>query len=127
MDLICCLCLLLSFLFPAAFGTPVCKGLTSSLSYGWYFLVSLSPSANVFWVRCGTQLYRFLIFGQLVCIRDTDLMSVWCNILSFFMMSDNYMVSLYLYGHALYTSIARPEHICGDRYYLQIPTDKVYY
>ena len=47
-------------------------------------------------------------------------MSVCCNILSFLMMSDNYMaisVSLTLYGHALDTSIARPENSCGERYY----------
>ena len=54
-------------------------------------------------------------------------MSVFCNILSFFMMSDNYMaisVSLYLYGHALDTSTARPENSCGERYHFLTPTDK---
>ena len=57
-------------------------------------------------------------------------MSVFCNILSFFMMTDNYIaisVSLNLYGHALDTSIARPKKSCGERYYFQTLTDKVYY
>ena len=57
-------------------------------------------------------------------------MSVFCNILSFFMMTDNYIaisVSLNLYGHALDTSIASPENSCGERYYFQTPTDIVYH
>ena len=57
-------------------------------------------------------------------------MPVFCNILSLLMMSDNYTaisVSLNMYGHALDTSIARPENSCGERYHFQIPTDNVYY
>ena len=48
-------------LLPAAVG----KGLTSWLSCMWCFLVLLSLSHMVSWVRCCTWLYQFLIFAFL--------------------------------------------------------------
>ena len=54
----------------AAFWSPAGKGVTPSLYCLWYFLLHLSFSHTVSWVRCGTWLYRFLIFAffqALVC------------------------------------------------------------
>ena len=62
---LCYLCLvffMLSHLFIAALWSLVGKGLTSWLSF---VLLNcfLSPTHVVYWVRCGTGLYRFLIFA----------------------------------------------------------------
>ena len=53
---------ILSCLFLAALWSPTWKGLTSWLSCVWCFLMFLSLSHMVSWVRCGIWLYRFLIF-----------------------------------------------------------------
>ena len=45
--------------FPGSLG----KGLAPWLSCVWCFLVVFSLSHMVSWVRCGTWLYRFLIFA----------------------------------------------------------------
>ena len=62
MDDLCFVCLMLSRLFIAALWSPAGKGLTS-----WLLLVMLIVflllSHVVSWVRCGTLLYRFLIFA----------------------------------------------------------------
>ena len=50
-------------LFIAALLSPAGKGLTSWCSCLWCLIVFLSLSHVVSWVRCGTWLYRFLIFG----------------------------------------------------------------
>ena len=49
-------------LFPVLW-LPAEKGLTSWLSCVCCFLVFLSLSHMVSWVRCGTGVYRFLIFA----------------------------------------------------------------
>ena len=56
------LSVLLSCLFIAALWSPAGKWLTSSLSCMRCFLVFLSLSHVVSWVRFGTWFYRFLIF-----------------------------------------------------------------
>ena len=64
MDHLCFLCLVflnLSRLFIAALLSPARKGLTRLLLE--MFIVFLLLSNVVFWVRCGTRLYRFLIFA----------------------------------------------------------------
>ena len=53
---------ILPCLFLAPLWSPVGKGLTSWPSCIWCFLVFLSLSQMVSRVRCGTWLYRFLIF-----------------------------------------------------------------
>ena len=69
-DLLCfcsvsCLLCLCARLFICALWSPAGKGLTSWLS----FVVSNCEFVTfllVFWVRCGTWLYRFLIFAPLL-------------------------------------------------------------
>ena len=69
-DLLCfcfvlCLLCLLASLFICALWSPAGKGLTSWLS----FVVSNCEFVTfplVSWVRCGTWLYRFLIFAPLL-------------------------------------------------------------
>ena len=65
MDHLCYLCLvfvMLSCLFIAAVWSPAGKGLTSWLLFVMFNCV-LSLSNVVSWFRCGTCLYRFLIFA----------------------------------------------------------------
>ena len=67
-DLFCYLCftfvfIILSCLFLAALWSPAEKWLTSWLSWVWCFLVFFSLSHIVSRVRCGTWLYRSLIFA----------------------------------------------------------------
>ena len=59
---ICVYLAILYCLFLAALGSPAGKGLTSWLSFMWHFLVLLSLFHRVSCVRCGTWLYRILIF-----------------------------------------------------------------
>ena len=64
-DHLCCLCLvffMLLRLFIAVLWSPAGKGLTSKHSFVMFYCV-LSLSHVVSWVRCGTWLYRFLIFA----------------------------------------------------------------
>ena len=64
MDHLCFLCLVflnLSRLFIAALLSPARKGMTRLLLK--MFIVFLLLSDVVSWVRCGTRLYRFLIFA----------------------------------------------------------------
>ena len=66
MDHLCYLCLvfvMLSRLFIAALWSPAGKGLTSWLLFVMFNCV-LAHSHVVFWVRCSTGLYRFLIFAD---------------------------------------------------------------
>ena len=67
-----CLLCLCARLFICALGSPAGKGLTSWLSFV-VSIMSLSLSPLVSWVRCGTWLYRFLIFAPLL----TLVCSVW--------------------------------------------------
>ena len=69
MDLLCfcsVICLLCpgARLFMCALWSPAGKGLTSWLS----FVVSDVSFPLVSWVRCGTLLYRFLIFATLLTL-----------------------------------------------------------
>ena len=71
MDLLCfsvlCLLCLSTHLFICALWSPAGKGLTSWLS----FVVSNCEFVTfqlVSWVRCGTRLYRFLIFAPLLTL-----------------------------------------------------------
>ena len=52
------------------------KGLTSWLSCMWCFLVVLSLSHTVSFVRCGTWLYRFLIFAFFLTLCLLKLLKV---------------------------------------------------
>ena len=62
----------LSCLFTAALWSPAGKGLTSWLSCMCCFLVFMSLSNVVSLVRCGTGLYRLLIFAILLtCVGPT--------------------------------------------------------
>ena len=65
-SVLCLLCLC-ARLFICALWSPARKGLTSWLS----FVMSNSEFVTfplVFWVRCGTLLYRLLIFAPLVLV-----------------------------------------------------------
>ena len=74
MDLSCfcsvlCLLCLCARLFICALGSPAGKGLTSWLSFvvsNYEFVTFLLVS----WVRCGTWLYRFLIFAPLLTFSN---------------------------------------------------------
>ena len=69
LDHFCYLCIvfvMLSCLFIAALWSPDGKGLAFWLSSILRFIVFLSLSHVVSWVRCGTWLYRFLIFASLL-------------------------------------------------------------
>ena len=68
MVLFCYLCVVFFFVIPsclflAALLSPAWKELTSWLSCVWCFLVSLSLSHMVSWVRFAALLYRLLIFA----------------------------------------------------------------
>ena len=88
MDLLCfcsvlCLLCLCARLFICALWSPAGKGLTSWLS----FVVSNCEFVTfplVSWVRCGTWLYRFLIFAPLLTLissliahRRVGLQTLW--------------------------------------------------
>ena len=62
MDHLCRVFLMLSRLFIAALWSPARKGLTSWLLLVM-FIVFLLLAHAVSWVRCGTCLYRLLIFA----------------------------------------------------------------
>ena len=76
MDLLCfcsvlCLLYLCARLFICTLWSPAGKELTSWLS----FVVSKCEFVTfplVSWVRCGTSLYRFLIFAPLLTLVDMD-------------------------------------------------------
>ena len=75
MDLLCvfsllCLLCLCARLFICALWSPAGKGLNSWLS----FVVSNCKFVTfplVSWIRCGTWLYRFLIFAPLLTLKNT--------------------------------------------------------
>ena len=72
-SVLCLLCLC-ARLFICALWSPAGKGLTSWLS----FVVSNCEFVTfplVPWVRCGTWLYRFLIFAPLLTLMEID----WCQ------------------------------------------------
>ena len=60
---------MLSCLFIASILSPAGKGLTSWLPCMWCFLMFLSVPHVVSLVRCGTWLYRFLIFAFLLTLK----------------------------------------------------------
>ena len=71
MDHICYLCFVfchLSCLLIAAVRSSAGKGLASWLSCLLCFIVFLSLSHVLPWVRCDTRLYRFLIFASLLTL-----------------------------------------------------------
>ena len=57
------LCLSCCYVYSLQHCVPAWKGLTSWHSCMWCFLVFLSLSHVVSWVRCGTWFYWFLIFA----------------------------------------------------------------
>ena len=83
MDLLClCFCSVLFLLclcarlFICSLWSPAGKGLTSWLS----FVVSNCEFVTfplVSWVRCGTCLYRFLIFASLLTFKKGLIISIW--------------------------------------------------
>ena len=71
-----CLC---ACLFICALWSPAGKGLTSWLS----FVVSNCEFVTfplVSWVRCGTGLYRFLIFAALLTLYNFKCLVLWINL-----------------------------------------------
>ena len=77
-DLFCCLCFV--FVCHAVLSVPyglvvICWG-SSWLSCMWYFLVFLSFSHMVSWVRCCIWLYRFLIFAIFFTFKKLHLLVV---------------------------------------------------
>ena len=80
MDLLCfcsvsCLLCLFAHLFICALWSPAGKGLTSWLS----FVLSNCEFVTfplVSWVRCGTWLYRFLIFAPLLTFKNINMLCV---------------------------------------------------
>ena len=73
MDHLCFLCLvflMLSRLFIAALWSSAGKGLTSWLLLVM-FIVFLLLSNVVSWVRCGTLLYRFLVFAVFLTMKTS--------------------------------------------------------
>ena len=78
MDHLCFLCLVflvLSHLFIAALWSPAGKGLTSWLLIVM-FIVFLLLSHVVSCVRCGTRLYRFLIFAVFLLRIEMQIFSL---------------------------------------------------
>ena len=76
-DFYCCFCfvfvfVILTCLFLAALCLYAGKGLASWFSCIWYFLVVLSLSHTVSWVKCGTWLYRFLLFAFFLTFITTS-------------------------------------------------------
>ena len=71
MDHFCYLCFAFavrSCLFVVALWSPAEKGLISWFSYISCFIVFFVTFHVVSWFRCGTLLYRFLIFAFLLLI-----------------------------------------------------------
>ena len=72
MDLLCfcsvlCLLCLCAHLSICALWSPARKGLTSWLSFVVSYCKFITfPLVYSYWVRCGTLLYRFLIFAPLL-------------------------------------------------------------
>ena len=61
---LCLVFFMLSRLFIAALWSPAGKGLISWLLFVMFnYVLSLSHLVSSMWVRCGTSLYRFLIFA----------------------------------------------------------------
>ena len=86
-DHFCFLCfvfVMLSCLFIATLWSPAGKGLVTWLSCMLCFIVFLSLSHVVSWVRCATKSYRFLIFASLLlllltrCLCRTYCINVFC-------------------------------------------------
>ena len=98
-DLLCfcsvlCVLFLCARLFICALWSPARKGLTSWLSFvvpNCEFLVS--------WVRCGSWLYRFLIFALLLTLLSSKLAQNWVVLwnswwLNFLLLKDLLVVCL---------------------------------
>ena len=68
-----CLLCLCARLFICALWSPAGKGLTSWLSFVM-FNYDVVTFPLVSWVRCGTRLYRFLIFTTLTYLKTYLLM-----------------------------------------------------
>ena len=66
LSVLCLLCLCAG-LFICALWSPAGKGLTSWLSFVSYREFVTFPLVS--WVRCGTRLYRFLIFAPLLILK----------------------------------------------------------
>ena len=78
MDLLYFFCLVFARLFICALWSPAGKGLTSWLS----FVVSNCEFVTfplVSWVRCGTGLYRSMIFAPLLTLRGLIPIKQWEN------------------------------------------------
>ena len=73
MDYVCYLCLvfvMLSRLFIASLWSPEGKGLTSLLLFVMFIVIVLLSNL-VFWDRCGTLLFRFLILAVFLTLHKT--------------------------------------------------------
>ena len=82
MDLLCfcsvlCLLCLCARLFICALWSPAGKGLTSWLSFVVYNCKFVTFPL-VSWVRCGTWMYRFLIFAPLLILPASDYLIRFC-------------------------------------------------
>ena len=78
-SVLCLLCLC-ARLFICALGLPAGIGLTSWLSFV-VSTMSMSLFPLVSWIRCGTWLYRFLIFAPLftLLVALTTLLEISCG------------------------------------------------
>ena len=76
---LCLLLVMLSLLFIAALWSPVGKGLTSWLLFVMFNCV-LSLSHVVSCVRCGTCLYRFLVFATFITLLGIHLNTLKYNV-----------------------------------------------
>ena len=74
---------MLSRLFIAALWSPAGKGLTYWLLFVM-FIVILLLSHVVSWVRCATELYRFLIFAPLLTFTNKIDFSICVPTLEYF-------------------------------------------
>ena len=63
---LCFVFIMLACLYIAVLWSPAGKGLASCPSCMLCFVVFLSLSHVVSWVRCGTCLYRYLILASLI-------------------------------------------------------------
>ena len=68
------------------------KEMISCLSYMWCFLV-LSLFHSMFWIRCGTWLYRFLIFAFFLTLVEGIIRNILWNYFYFIGIILNFHIS----------------------------------
>ena len=83
---------ILSSLCLAVLWPPDGKGMISCLSYVWcFFFLSLSHSMS--WIRCGTGLYRFLIFAFFLTLVEGIIRNILWNYFYFIGIILNFHIS----------------------------------